>query len=101
LGDHAGAVRDAEDALRLKPADARGLYSVARIYALAAQPAGKAGRPDRQGRAIELVRQAVRLVPPAARAGFWRDHVAADPAMKPLRLDRRFAAVEDEALRNR
>jgi eukaryotic-like serine/threonine-protein kinase len=102
LGDYAGGVTDAEEALRLSDPKAELRTRLAMNYNAAcifAQAAGKAalaqGHAQRalarryQDRALELVRQAVELVPLSARPRYLKQ-VAGDPAFDPIRTDPAF-----------
>jgi serine/threonine protein kinase/Tfp pilus assembly protein PilF len=97
LGQHREAVADAEKALAIGKLTAHRLFGAARIYARAAAVAGgevrKKGQDavslvDRyQDRGATLLRDAIKRLPAAERAAFWRDVVQADPdpAMGSLR----------------
>ncbi len=79
--------------------NARQLYRLARVYALAAAPAGRAvsvppGRIDGlpsadacRRKALELIAAAVERLAPDKRASFWRGQVQADPALAVIRGD--------------
>jgi tetratricopeptide (TPR) repeat protein len=94
LGDWRAAVEDAEEAVRHGPASPWLLYNAARTFARAAGrlPADARERSPRaelkrqyQGRALDLVRAALALVPPGQQAAFWKDYVEPDPALVPIR----------------
>jgi tetratricopeptide (TPR) repeat protein len=94
LGDWRAAVTDADEAVKRGPASPRLLYNAARTFARAAGrlPADPLERSPRselrrqyQGRALELVRGALALVPPGQQAAFWKDYVEPDAALAPLR----------------
>jgi serine/threonine protein kinase/Tfp pilus assembly protein PilF len=104
LGQHREAVEDAEKALDLGKPTAHVLYSAARIYARAGAVASaevrKKGQDSvsvvarYQDRGTTLLRDAIRKLPAAERAAFWRDVVQfdPDPAMNALR--RRLRSAE-------
>jgi tetratricopeptide (TPR) repeat protein len=88
-GDAAGAVLDAEEALRRGKETPRLLWDAARIHAQAASVLGAEQRRDRyternlaqiQGRAVQLLDQAVTLTPTVERASFWQSYVEPDAA---------------------
>ena len=80
--------------MRQRTLTATTVYGAARIYALAADKMDAQARiGDRQAQelrqqyedqALKLLRQALDLLPVAARAAFWAE-VAPDPALRPLR----------------
>jgi tetratricopeptide (TPR) repeat protein len=93
LGRVAEAVQDAEEAVRRGAPTERLLLGAALVHARAAartpRGAGKAGRPKGAGRryeerAVELLGAALRRVPAARRAAFWREHVQGEPALARL-----------------
>ena len=94
-GDHAGAVADANEAVRRGGTGSRVVYNAARIYALAsvavAKELGEKGRQARQlsikyeDTALRLIRQAFEREAPEKRAAFWRETVQPDPALKSIR----------------
>jgi tetratricopeptide (TPR) repeat protein len=100
LGDHRLAVADAREALRLTKANPRVTYNAARIYALAASiTAAEVGEMGRQARllsseyqdtALQLIRKALEQEAPEKRAGFWRDTIQPDPALKAIRRRLKF-----------
>jgi tetratricopeptide (TPR) repeat protein len=109
LGRYREAVADAEEALRLGPPSARLVYNAACVYSqaagrLEAEQRSKAPRPPGarghyQGRAAQLLNQALFLLPEDQRGPFWRDVVSNDAALRPIRhsadfarLGRRYAA---------
>jgi tetratricopeptide (TPR) repeat protein len=94
-GDHIGGVADAREALKRAKADPLVTYHAARVYALAASRAaaevgGVNGRQSRilssryQDNAVRFVREAIGLEAPEKRAGFWRDVIQKDPALKAI-----------------
>jgi tetratricopeptide (TPR) repeat protein len=101
LGAWQAGSGDAELALQRGPRSPRLLYNVARVLARAAATAPadrQAGR--RTTRAVEVLGEAVRAVPRADRARFWREQVRRDPAFAGLvrtasfaQLERQFAAA--------
>jgi serine/threonine protein kinase/Flp pilus assembly protein TadD len=98
LGDYRGAIDDAEQALGLGLSGAELRFKLALIYNAAcvyAQAASKAAflaeEPQRQplsrryqDRAVELIHQAVELLPPQSRQPYIRQ-ILADPALDPVR----------------
>jgi tetratricopeptide (TPR) repeat protein/tRNA A-37 threonylcarbamoyl transferase component Bud32 len=94
-GSPADGLRDAEAALRLRQREPQLLYNAARVYARAARRAeddparqGPAGWEDRarlEGRALELLREALQALPAERQAPFWRQQVERDAALGPLR----------------
>lgn len=96
------AVADAEEVLRLKPVLPRHLYNAARIYA---QAAGRIEVTDRttqdlrqrcELQAVKLIRSALERLPADQRSAFWKEYVAADPAMKAIRRGSGFAQLASE-----
>jgi tetratricopeptide (TPR) repeat protein len=95
LGKYREAAEGAERALRLDGSTARARYNAARVCAQAAQKAEEdnglseerreALRLRYQGRAVSLLRDALRALPPEERAGFWAGTVLRDGALAPLR----------------
>ena len=77
LGRFVEAVADADAAMRVGPSSPRLLYNVARIYAQCP------GTPP--VRAVEVLKRAIELVPPAQRKSFWAVHVQKDQALASLR----------------
>src|SRR5205823_3376692 len=71
------AARDAEEALRRGPKSPRLLYNAARVCA---QCGG-----DNERRALELIRQALGLLPADRRPPFWSAYVRTDPALEAIR----------------
>jgi serine/threonine protein kinase/Tfp pilus assembly protein PilF len=82
------ALRDAEQALRLGPPTARLLYNAARIHAQCP------GNSDL--RAVELLRQALGLVPNNQRAAFWTTNVRTDAALNRIRRLPGFVQLDAE-----
>jgi tetratricopeptide (TPR) repeat protein len=83
LGEAEAGVADAEEALRLGPPSSRLSYLGAVIYAQASACPGD--KPRYEGRAVELLREALDRQPLESRATFWRDAVERDPALEPIR----------------
>jgi tetratricopeptide (TPR) repeat protein len=88
MGKQSAASRDAEEAVRRGPASARLLYNAARIHA----QCGNAGEP----RALELVLQAITMVPAAERGAFWNKVMRNDAALQSLRRYPQFLRLEAE-----
>ena len=104
LREFAAAVDDADEALRRGEPTPRTIYTAARTYALASQLAADSPnvrdrlptsprRVKYENRALGLIRQALEKTPAAERARFWRDVVAADDALRPLRPLRGFQQI--------
>jgi tetratricopeptide (TPR) repeat protein len=88
LGRHAEAIEDAEEALHYGPPSPRLLYNAARIYA-------QCPGPYRQ-RALELIQQALSLLPADQRQAFWSTHIRTDAALAALRSYRLFVRLDTE-----
>jgi tetratricopeptide (TPR) repeat protein len=91
LGQYRQAVADAAEALRLGPSSPRLYYNAARIYAWCPGPYPK--------RALELVQQALNLLPAEERRGFWTTHIQRDQAFTSLRRYPLFSALDTELSR--
>jgi eukaryotic-like serine/threonine-protein kinase len=87
-GDYREAIRDAAEALRLGPRSPRLLYNAARIHA---QCPGSGPQ-----RALELIHQALSMVPAGERAAFWSTHIRTDAAMAALRRYSSFVRLDAE-----
>ena len=84
------AAQDAAQAIRLGPLSARLLYNAARIHALCPNPGPH--------QSIELIRQALSLLPPEERRPFWLKNIRKDPALtsisrRPAFLDMELALM--------
>jgi tetratricopeptide (TPR) repeat protein len=98
LGQYREAAADADDALRLGPEKPEMLHNVACIFALAVgRVEADTAAPDRaalaarwRSRAIATLRQALARVPSGERSLFWREKVAPDPALDPIRRSPQF-----------
>lgn len=88
LGKRAEAIRDAEEAVRRGPASTRLLYNATRIHA----QCGSAS----ELRALELLHQAVALLPEAERGAFWSTVMRTDVALNNLRRHPQFLRLEAE-----
>ena len=88
LGRHREAIQDAAEALRAGPTSARLLYNAARIYA-------QCPGPYRQ-RAMELIQQALSLLPAEERRAFWSKHMRTDAALASLRRHPLFVKLDAE-----
>jgi serine/threonine protein kinase/Flp pilus assembly protein TadD len=94
-GSAADGLADVEAALRLGPREPQTLYNAARVFARAARRSetdpgkqGSAGWEERnrlEGRALDLLGQALRAMPADRQASFWRLQVEHDAALSPLR----------------
>ena len=88
LGRHREASQDAAEALRQGPTSPRLLFNAARIYA---QCPG-----HYRERALELIENALSLVPTDERRAFWSTHVRADAALATLRRHPTFARLYND-----
>jgi tetratricopeptide (TPR) repeat protein len=88
LGRHREAIQDAMEALRHGPPSPRLFYNAARIYA-------QCPDPYRQ-RALELIQQALSLLPVDQRRAFWATHIRTDAALAALRRSRLFVRLDTE-----
>jgi serine/threonine protein kinase/tetratricopeptide (TPR) repeat protein len=91
LGRHREAVQDAELALRQGPTSPRLYYNAARIYAQCPGPYPR--------RALELVRRALNLLPPADRRPFWLANIKKDQALAALHRHPLYVQLETELTR--
>jgi tetratricopeptide (TPR) repeat protein len=106
LGRHREAVADAEEALRRKPKTPEMMHNVACIFAQAAarvEAAPEEPRRDRlasqyRSRALETVRETLRMLPTEQRRSFWRDKILPDAALAPIRDGDGFNQIEAECL---
>jgi tetratricopeptide (TPR) repeat protein len=104
LGRVRPALADAEAALRQGEMTSRLVYDASRIYAQAvgrldAETGDRAPPAQRlacQDRALDLLREALRLLPAAERAPFWREHVRPDPAFRSVRASSAYALLDRE-----
>ena len=88
LGRHQEAALDAATALRLGPPSPRLLYNAARIYA---QCPGAGPQ-----RALDLIQNALGMLPEEERALFWSTNIRSDAAMAALRRYSSFARMDAE-----
>ena len=88
LGRHREAIQDAAEALRFGPSSPRLLYNAARIYAQCPGPCPQ--------RALELIQQALSLLPADERRAFWSTHIRTDAAMAALRRYPLFVRLDAE-----
>jgi len=88
LGRHREAAEDAALALRHGPTSPRLLYNTARIYAQCPGPY----RP----RAVQLIQQALSLLPAQERPAFWSTHIRTDAALAMLRAHPSFVRLDAE-----
>ncbi|HEX8200508.1 MAG TPA: tetratricopeptide repeat protein, partial [Isosphaeraceae bacterium] len=104
LGRHREGIEAAERAIRLAPREPDILYNAACVLAQAAGAARANGDAEDHGaqaarsgdRGLALIRQALDLKPPGQRSAFWRDVIARDPALDPIRRLEGFARLEAE-----
>ena len=82
------AIRDADEAVRQGPPSAHLLYNACRIYA-------RCGSAY-EARTIELLRQALALLPSGQRSPFWATNVRKDAALQLLRRSPKFSQLEAE-----
>ena len=90
LGRRSEAIRDADEAIRQGPATPRLLYNASRIHALCAG--------DNSVRAVELIRQALNLLPSDQRSSFWAANIRNDAALEHIRRHPHFLKLEAEML---
>ena len=88
LGRHREAIQDAAEALRHGPPSPRLLYNAARIYAQCPSPYPL--------RTLELIQQALSLLPAEERRAFWSTHIRTDAALAALRSYRLFVRLDFE-----
>ncbi len=88
------ALADAEQALALGPRSPRLVYNVARIHALV-------GRPNERQRVLELISEALALLPENQRQIFWTHQVRNDAALAAIRNDSGFMKIESDVLRKK
>jgi serine/threonine protein kinase/predicted Zn-dependent protease len=88
LGLHREALRDATEALRQGPPSPRLFYNTARIFAQCPGPYAN--------RALELIQQALSLLPAEHRREFWLTHVQKDAALAGLRRHPSFIKLETQ-----
>jgi tetratricopeptide (TPR) repeat protein len=93
LGRQREAALDAAEALRQRPSSPRLYYKAARIYA---QCSSRYSR-----RALELIHQAINLLPAEERRTFWSTHIQKDQAFSSLRLHPVFVELETEVSRGK
>jgi serine/threonine protein kinase/Tfp pilus assembly protein PilF len=105
-GDIPEGVKDAEKAIQVDGKSAKTTYHAARILA---QAAGKLDsdkeRRNRevierrfyyQDRAVALIRRALLLLPEQQRGGFWKENIAEDSALWPIRHTYAFSQLEEQ-----
>jgi serine/threonine-protein kinase len=94
LGDYRGAVGDADEALRRRPATPEMVHNLACTLAQAvarAEADEQRSLADRYRRqAVQAVRQCLEMVPPEERRAFWQDKVLPDAALAPIRAEVEF-----------
>jgi tetratricopeptide (TPR) repeat protein len=103
-GDYRQAADEAEEAWRRRPATPEMMHNVACVFAQAAGRA-EARDPDAAGhyrtRAVQTLREALRLVPDDQRAAFWRERMSPDTALDPIRDSAEFRRLADEHAGNK
>ena len=90
-GRYREAARDAAEAVRLGPPSPRLFFNAARIYAQCPDPS-----PQRH---LELIQQAMRLLPEDQRSAFWSKNIRRDQALAVLRRRPAFIQMETALLR--
>jgi tetratricopeptide (TPR) repeat protein len=104
LGDDRAAVADAEAALRLGPRTPEMMHNIACLFAQAVARVGD-DRPsladDYRSRAVEAVRQTLRMVRPEERPAFWREKILPDAALTPIRDEAAFRRLQGQYERSR
>jgi tetratricopeptide (TPR) repeat protein len=90
-GRYREAARDAAESVRLGPPSPRLFFNSARIYAQCPDPSPQ--------RALELIQQAIRLLPEDQRSAFWSKNIRRDPALAVLRRRPAFIQMETALLR--
>jgi tetratricopeptide (TPR) repeat protein len=93
MGRYREAIHDAVKAIECGPRSPRLLYNAARIYA---QCPGAA-----REHAVELIAQALALLPADQRRTFWVKQIRTDAAMVPLSRHPSFVQLEGELFRGR
>jgi tetratricopeptide (TPR) repeat protein len=93
-GHYREATQDAAEAIRQGPPSPRLLYNAARIYA-------QCPGPVNVQRAVELIQQALALLPDDQRFAFWTKHIRKDAAMTALRRRPAFLRLEADLARSR
>jgi serine/threonine protein kinase/Tfp pilus assembly protein PilF len=88
LGKQSEAMRDADEAVRRGPASARLLYNAARIHAQ--------GGTGSEARAMELLLQAISMLPVTERSGFWNKVMRNDAALNNLQRHPQFMRLQAE-----
>jgi tetratricopeptide (TPR) repeat protein len=97
-GDYRRAAEEAEEAWRRRPDTPETMHNVACVFA---QAAGRAAAGDAdlavryRTRAVQALREALHMVPEDRRAAFWRDRMAPDTALDPIRDSDEFRHLPD------
>jgi tetratricopeptide (TPR) repeat protein len=100
-GQYGEAIRDAQAALDRQPKDPRTCLNAAHVFAqivggMATERGTRGREAPYQDRALELVQRALERTHPRERAAFWRDTVAPDPALRPIRNSPEFRRLADQ-----
>jgi tetratricopeptide (TPR) repeat protein/predicted Ser/Thr protein kinase len=103
LGDYHEAIADGDTSWRRQPDTPEMMYNIACIFAQAvARVEADLQQADRHSlaacwrrRALEAVDQTRALLRPAARSAFWRDKIAPDTALTPIRNDPGFQRLKE------
>jgi eukaryotic-like serine/threonine-protein kinase len=105
LGQIDAGVQDARKALSLEPPTARVCYDAARVYAQAAaavdahEPRARQNKDKKveyQNQALDLIRQALELLPASQRNSFWQDTVRKDACLAPICRMQAFSRLEEK-----
>jgi tetratricopeptide (TPR) repeat protein len=104
LGRYREALADAETAYRLVPRSPEMMHNLAYIFAQAAPrvkadqkgPRGEALAREYTARAVQRLRQALALVPPAERKDYWLSKMHRDPMLAPIYCTGEFERLEKE-----
>jgi tetratricopeptide (TPR) repeat protein len=89
-GDFAGAIEDAENALKLGPRSPQLVYNAARIHAQSARSGDL--------RVFDLIRESLSLLPQDGRVAFWSRQVRTDAALDSIRRYPQYLQMERELL---
>ena len=92
-GRYREATRDAAESIRLGPPSPRLFYNAARIYALCPDPNPR--------RALELIQQALHMLPDDQQRDFWTKNIRTDSALAALRQRPAFIQLETALARRK
>ncbi len=94
LGQVEEAMADAEEGLRHGPKTPRMLFNAARVYSQIIKEISGSSNPNQvnftlvfqcEQQAVELLRQALAILPEKDRPAFWRNYIQVDSALNPIR----------------